>query len=90
MKIMTEDQIPSFVQDVADTGCDIVAIMGGAGFHFGDADLSPQDYEVAEPQIQAICDKYGQRDHLTSEIAAYLVSIGRYSQRVSNAARRLN
>jgi hypothetical protein len=45
------------VQDVAETGCDIVAVMGGAGFLFGDADLSPEDYRAVEPQILAIGEK---------------------------------
>ncbi len=79
MKIMTEDQIPNFVQDVADTGCDIVAVMGGTGFLIGDADLSEKEYQAAEPQLLAICQRYGSRQHLISEIAEYLVSIGRYS-----------
>lgn len=88
MKIMTKDQIPNFVQDVADTGCNIVAVMGGTGFLFGDADLSPEDYQAAEPQILAIGEKYGRRDHLLSEIAQYLVSIGRYLPPRTNTARR--
>ncbi len=91
MKIMTEDQIPDFVRDVADTGCDIVAVMGGSGFLFGDADLSPEDYRSIEPQILAIGEKYGRRDHLISEIAQYLVSIGRYSPpRINSTRRTLN
>jgi hypothetical protein len=31
--------------------------MGGAGFLFGDADLSPEDYRAVEPQILAIGEK---------------------------------
>ncbi len=89
MKMMTEDQIPDFVQDVADTGCDIVAVMGGTGFLFGDADLSPKDYAAAEPQILAIAEKYGRRDHLISEIAQYLVSIGRYAPPRRSLGRRV-
>jgi len=89
MKKMTEDQIPSFVQDVVDTGCDIVAVMGGTGFLFGDAGLSPEDYKAAEPRIMAIGEKYGRRDHLISEIAQYLVSIGRYSPRRANTGPRV-
>jgi hypothetical protein len=89
MKMMTEDQIPGFVQDVADTGCDIVAVKGGTGFLFGDADLSPEDYRAVEPQILAICEKYGRRDHLISEIAQYLVSIGRYAPPRQSQGRRV-
>jgi hypothetical protein len=79
MKAMTPDQIPSFVQEVADTGCDIVAVMGGTGYLFGDADLSAEAYEAVAPKLIEIDQRYGSRQHLISEIAAYLVSIGRYS-----------
>ncbi|MBO9127918.1 MULTISPECIES: hypothetical protein [unclassified Rhizobium] len=89
MKTMTEDQIPNFVQDVADIGCDIVAVMGGTGFLLGDADLSPEDYIATEPQILAIGEKYGRRDHLIFEIAQYLVSIGRYAPPRQSTARRV-
>ncbi len=85
--MMTEDQIPTFVQEVAGTGCDIVAVMGVSGFLFGDADLSPGDYELVEPQIQAICAKYGRWDHLASKISEYLISIGRYYPREPDVSR---
>jgi|AraplaMF_Col_mMF_1032025.scaffolds.fasta_scaffold60672_2 hypothetical protein len=75
--MMTADQIPSFVQEVVDAGCDIIALTGGSGFFFGDADLSAKQYELAEPHIHAICAKYGRWDHLLTEISQYLVSIGR-------------
>ncbi|MFS2151445.1 hypothetical protein [Rhizobium sp. Rhizsp42] len=81
--MMIENQIPAFVEEVASTGCDIVAVLGG--FLFGDADLSTEDYELVEPQILAICAKYGRRDHLTKEISHYLVSIGRYYPKEADA-----
>jgi hypothetical protein len=77
MKMMSEDQIPSFVQEVADTGCDITAVMG-VGFLIGDADLPREAYEIAAPRLKEICERYGRRDHLVSEIVDYLVSIGRH------------
>jgi hypothetical protein len=76
--MMTSAQIPAFVQAVVDTGCNIVAVTGGSGFLFGDADLSVKEYEFAEPHIHAICAKYGRWDHLATEISQYLVSIGRF------------
>ena len=89
MQLMTEEQIPNFVQEVADTGCDITAVVGSAGFLMGDADLPAQAYEIAAPQLQEICERYGRRDHLVSQIAEYLVSIGRYYPRVPDRATRV-
>jgi hypothetical protein len=63
--------------------------MGGARFLFGDADLSPEGYRAVEPQILAIGEKYGRRDHLISEIAEYLVSIGRYAPPRQSLGRRV-
>jgi len=78
MQIMTEDQIPAFVQEVADIGCDITAVLGSGGYLIGDAELPPEEYEAAAPKLLEICDRYGPRDHLVREIAEYLISIGRY------------
>lgn len=89
MRMMIENQIPAFVEEVASTGCDIVALMGGSGFLFGDADLSAEDYESVEPQILAICAKYGRWDHLTMEISQYLVSIGRFYPREPDASQNV-
>jgi hypothetical protein len=77
MKIMSKDQIPKFVQAVADTGCNITAVLE-ARYVIGDSDLPREAYEVAAPQLKEISEKFGKRDHLLSEIADYLVSIGRY------------
>jgi hypothetical protein len=57
--MMTAENIPAFVQEVVDTGCNIVAVTGCSGFLFGDADLSVKEYELAEPHIRAISAKYG-------------------------------
>ncbi|MDM9629556.1 hypothetical protein QTL95_27095 [Rhizobium sp. S152] len=77
MKKMTEDQIPDFVRDIAETGCDITAVLG-TGYVIGDADLSPDEYERVRPRLKEINELYGERDHLLHEIADYLLSIGRY------------
>ncbi len=78
MQMMTKDEIPEFVQEVADIGCDITAVLGSGGYLIGDADLPPEAYEVTAPKLIGICDRYGHRDHLVREIAEYLISIGRY------------
>jgi hypothetical protein len=77
MKMMSEDQIPDFVQEVAATGCNITAVLG-IGYVIGDSDLSDDDYEVASAQLKKISARYGERDHLLAKIAAHLVAIGRY------------
>tara|TARA_R110002020_G_scaffold170523_4_gene360289 strand:- start:9150 stop:9404 length:255 start_codon:yes stop_codon:yes gene_type:complete len=76
MKLRREDQIADFVREVAATGCNICAI-GDHHYLIGDADLSPTDYEAIEPELDRIWKEYGERDHLKSEIIAYLHLIGR-------------
>lgn len=75
---MTEDQIPEFVRDIAETGCDIRAV-GEDAYVIADADLSDDVYEAIEPELIRISSKYGKRDHLLLQIVAYLHSIGRSS-----------
>lgn len=77
MPRMTEDQIPSFVRDIAATGCNITAIMG-VGYVIGDADLPDERYEEVAPELKRISDLYGERDHLLEQITDYLISIGRF------------
>jgi hypothetical protein len=76
MRMMTEEEIPDFVRDVAATGCDIRAV-GSDSYVFGDADLSWEVYQKIEPELKRIADKYGSRDHLFYHIVHYLHSIGR-------------
>lgn len=75
-KTMTEDEIPDFVRDIVATGCDILAV-GEDSYVVADAHLADDVYEAVEPEIQRINEKYGRRDHLMEQIAAYLQSIGR-------------
>jgi hypothetical protein len=77
MKMMSEDQIPNFVQDVVATGCNITAVSG-VGYVIGDSDLADEDYEVAAARLKEINAEYGVRDHLLSNITEYLASICRY------------
>lgn len=76
MRMMTEDQIPEFVRDIAETGCDIWAV-GEDAYVIADADLPDDVYDAIEPELIRISSKYGQRDHLLLQIVAYLHSIGR-------------
>ena len=75
-RTMTEDEIPAFVQEIAATGCNILAV-GEDSYVLADADLPDDVYDAIEPEIQRISEKYGRRDHLRLQIAAYLHSIGR-------------
>lgn len=76
LKLMREDQIPDFIHEIVATGCDIRAV-GEDHYVVGDADLSVQAYEVAEPELDRIWKEYGDHGHLKREIIAYLHSIGR-------------
>lgn len=76
MKMMKEQDIPAFVEDVSAAGCDITAVLG-VGYVIGDADLSEEDYALAAPKLADVAKKYGSRDHLFSQICDYLISIGR-------------
>lgn len=76
-RLMQESEIPAFVDAIIETGCDICA-CGDDLYTIGDADLSDEDYEIAAPQLQAINEKFGERDFLRREIVAHLRSLGRY------------
>jgi hypothetical protein len=73
---MTKDQIPEFVQELVDVGCEITAVVG-VGYVFGDADLPEERYGEIAPELSRIATKYGERGHLLKEITEYLISIGR-------------
>jgi hypothetical protein len=77
-KLMKESEIPAFVGDIIETGCDIRAI-GHDKYVLGDADLPSAHYEKVKRRLHKIEDTYGDRDFLKVEIAAYLGSIGRYT-----------
>ena len=75
MKSMTEEDIPDFVNEILATGCDIRAV--GHIYVIADADLPDDVFKTVEPELERITEKYGKRDHLKSQITAYLHSIGR-------------
>ncbi|MCQ7029680.1 hypothetical protein MRO55_24570, partial [Escherichia coli] len=76
MTPMREDQIPDFVRELLAIGCDICAI-GDAHYVIGDTDMTPKARRAAKSELGRIEREYGDRDHLRSQIASYLQSIGR-------------
>lgn len=76
-KLMKVSDIPAFVDEIVETGCDICAV-GHDKYVLGDADLSPDEYEKVRRKLDKIEDNYGDRDFLRLEIVAHLRSIGRY------------
>jgi hypothetical protein len=76
MKLMSEDDVPDFVEAVAATGCDITAI-GDHSYTLGDADLPEPKCDEVQVELESITRRFGDRDHLKYEIIAYLHSVGR-------------
>lgn len=74
---MRKDEIPDFVEEIIATGCPITAI-GYDLFVLGEIDVPEEDMERVSKEVHEISKRYGERDHLRAEIAAYLRSIGRY------------
>lgn len=70
---MQASQIPSFVDEIIQAGCDICAV-GHDGYVLGDI----EEMVDAESELQRIDEAYGDRDFLKLEIVAYLRSLGRY------------
>lgn len=73
MKLMKPDQIPAFVADVLNAGCDICAI-GHDRYVLGDI----EEMDAAANELTRIDEAYGDRDFLKREIVAHLRSLGRY------------
>ncbi|EHK78802.1 hypothetical protein SM0020_06482 [Sinorhizobium meliloti CCNWSX0020] len=76
-KLMKGSDIPAFVDEIVETGCDICAVDHDK-YVLGDADLSPDEYEKVRRKLDKIEDNYGDREFLRLEIVAHLRSIGRY------------
>lgn len=74
---MTENQVPEFVDAIIATGCPITAV-GHEIYVFAEIDLPDEDIDRVVQEIHAICERYGERDHLRLEITAYLRSLGRF------------
>lgn len=76
MKTMSKRDIPAFVEAIASTGCDITAV-GDEFYTIGDLDLpEPKCFDI-QTELEVITETFGKRDHLRTEIVAYLHSIGR-------------
>lgn len=79
---LAPDEISDFVVDVIGAGCDIRAV-GHDKYVIGD--IGEQDAALEE--LDRISEKYGNRSPLKLEIVAYLRSIGRYMEIVSEPPR---
>ena len=77
VRIMQASEIPAFVDAVIKTGCNICA-CGDEYYTIGDADLPREEYLIVALWLQAIEERFGDRDFLLLEIVAYLRSMGRY------------
>ncbi|WP_312620082.1 hypothetical protein [Agrobacterium pusense] len=74
---MRKDQIPDFIEEIIATGCPITAV-GHDMYVFAEIDAPEEDVDRISGEVQAICDRYGVRDHLLLEIVAHLRSLGRF------------
>lgn len=79
---MSASEIPAFVVDVIEVGCDICAV-GHDKYVIGDSD----EQDAAIEELDRIGEKYGDRDPLKLEIVAYLWTIGRYIEVASEDRR---
>ncbi|MBD9592666.1 hypothetical protein IB270_07460 [Ensifer sp. ENS05] len=70
---MKASEIPAFVDEVIDAGCNITAV-GHDKYVLGDI----EEQDAAIEDLDRIGEKYGNRDPLKRQIVAYLWSIGRY------------
>lgn len=70
---MRASDIPAFVDEIINAGCDICAI-GHDGYVIGDV----EEQIAAQPELDRISETYGDPDHLLLEINAHLRSLGRY------------
>ncbi len=74
---MRKSQIPDFIEEIISTGCPITAV-GHEMYVFAEIDAPEEDVDRIGKDVQAICDRYGPRDHLLFEIVAHLRSLGRF------------
>ncbi|MEI2302225.1 hypothetical protein [Ensifer sp. MJa1] len=70
---MGVSEIPAFVDEVIEAGCDICAVGHGC-YVLGDL----EEMDAAGDELHRIGEKFGDRDFLLLEIVAYLRSLGRY------------
>ncbi|MBD9497967.1 MULTISPECIES: hypothetical protein [unclassified Ensifer] len=66
-------EIPAFIDEVINAGCDICAVRRDC-YILGDL----EEMDAASGELQRIGEKFGDRDFLLLEIVAHLRSLGRY------------
>lgn len=71
---MRTNQFPSFGKEVLSTGATLYAAVEYHYF-FGDRDVPDNKAEEILARVNAICERYGPRDHLRTEIASHLTSL---------------
>lgn len=74
---MRKSQIPDFIEEIIATGCPMTA-AGYDMYVFAEIDAPEEDVDRISEEVQAICDRYGAREHLLLEIVAHLRSLGHY------------
>lgn len=73
---MRRDEIALFVEEILATGATLYAV-GDDCYFFGDLDVSEDKAAEIFSRVNAICERFGPRDHLRAEIAEHLRSLGR-------------
>jgi hypothetical protein len=66
---MRQDQVAAFVTDILNAGATPFAVDDHTYF-FGDPIVAEGKAEQVWAQVNHICERYGPRDHLQSDIAA--------------------
>lgn len=74
MTMMHRREIPDFIRELVVAGAEPWA-GSSAGWHIGDAHVG----DDARREIYDICARYGDCDHLSRDIATYLIWISRFS-----------
>jgi hypothetical protein len=74
---MRRSDIAGFVSEVIAAGAPICAV-GRDVYVICETEVPDGDVRRVAEEVQAICDKYGPRDHLRLEIVWHLRSLGRY------------
>jgi hypothetical protein len=70
---MRVSEIPAFIDDVVEAGCDICAV-GDDKYVLGEF----EEQEAAADKLRRLDERYGNRDFLKLEIVAHLRTLGRY------------
>lgn len=74
---MRSKDVPNFVSDILAAGAPMWAI-GEEFYLICESEVPKEAYAKVASAVQAVCNRYGPREHLRREIAAHLRSLGRY------------